>query len=178
LIDPWNQLPRQDSPRRSICSAVIEPVATMADGSSQSPRSAAPTPGVPIRRAMTAGDESARRFVPPATEAPTPGVRRRSSNFSDYSLNEARKTFQSSTDDLLFPKPRTPGIQPENDSSAWHSTPLAFALLPALGGMLFKNGSSVITDIMLLGLAAIFLNWSVRLPWFVSHVLTSARPGC
>lgn len=171
------KIPREDP----ICSAVIEAVATMADSSSQSPRSAAPAPVIPIRRAMTTGDESAqlrRRFVPPATEAPTPGVRRRSSNFSDYSLNEARKTFQSSTDDLLFPKPRTPGIQPDNDSSAWHSTPLAFALLPALGGMLFKNGSSVITDIMLLGLAAIFLNWSVRLPWFVSHVLTSARSGC
>jgi hypothetical protein len=47
---------------------------------------------------------------------------------------------------------------------------LAFALLPALGGMFFKNGSSVITDIMLLGLAAIFLNWSVRLPWLVLAV--------
>lgn len=101
-----------------------------------------------------------------ATEAPSPApVRRRSSGFSDYSFNEARRTFQSSTDDLLLPKPSVTGLEHSHDSSAWHSAPLAFALLPALGGMLFKNGSSIITDIMLLGLAAIFLNWSVRLPW-------------
>jgi hypothetical protein len=111
----------------------------------------APTPG--IRRS--------------ATEAPTQGARRRSSGFSEYSLSEARKTFQSSTDDLLLPKPSATGLEPSHDSSAWHSAPLAFALLPAIGGMLFKNGSSVITDVMLLGLAAIFLNWSVRLPWLV-----------
>ncbi|KIN05930.1 hypothetical protein OIDMADRAFT_154543 [Oidiodendron maius Zn] len=98
---------------------------------------------------------------------PVLGVRRRSSNFSDYSLNEARRSFQSSTDDLLLPKPPRDAraLPAEQSSSAWHSAPLAFALLPAVGGMLFKNGSSVITDIMLLGLAAIFLNWSVRLPW-------------
>lgn len=51
------------------------------------------------------------------------------------------------------------------ETSNWDSAPLAFALLPAIGGMLFKNGSSVMTDVMLLALAAIFLNWSVRLPW-------------
>jgi hypothetical protein len=94
-----------------------------------------------------------------------PNLRRRSSNFSDYSLKDVRKTFQSSTDDLLLPKPS--GRQESHDSSAWHSAPLAFALLPALGGMMFTNGSSIITDVMLLGLAAVFLNWSVRLPWWV-----------
>lgn len=130
---------------------------------------AAPPDAVPgrIRRAFTI-DEGTRprrgspasRFVP---EIPSPNVRRRSSNFSDYSISEARKNFRSSTDDLLLPKPSA--TRQDGESSAWHSTPLAFALLPALGGMLFKNGSSVITDVMLLGLAAIFLNWSVRLPW-------------
>jgi hypothetical protein len=107
-----------------------------------------------------------------APPPPGPGLRRRSSNFSDYSLNEARRSFQSSTDDLLLPRaPRgdAGALPAEQESSAWHSTPLAFALLPAVGGMLFKNGSSVITDVMLLGLAAIFLNWSVRLPWFVDY---------
>jgi len=99
-------------------------------------------------------------------DAPTPGVRRRSSNFSEYSLREARKSFQSSTDDLLLPKPSAAaGHESSHDSSPWHSAPLAFALLPAIGGMLFTNGSSIITDVMLLGLAAIFLNWSVRIPW-------------
>ncbi len=47
----------------------------------------------------------------------------------------------------------------------WHSTPLAFAILPAVGGLLFRNGSAFITDILLLVLAAVFMNWSIRLPW-------------
>lgn len=123
-----------------------------------------------LRRVLTA-DESAQlrrqpsnRF-PPAADTPSPGIRRRSSTFSDYSLNEARKQFQSSTDDLLLPRPSGLGNELHPEPSHWHSAPLAFALLPAIGGMLFQNGSSVVTDIMLLGLAAIFLNWSVRLPW-------------
>jgi hypothetical protein len=147
-------------------------VAVMADEfpSAKSPISPARTP---IRRVLT-GDESAqfRHRLPTnrfstTVETPSPGVRRRSSNFSDYSLNEARKTFQESTDDLLLPKPSATGRESSHEPSHWDSAPLAFALLPALGGMLFKNGSSVITDIMILGLAAIFLNWSVRLPWSV-----------
>jgi hypothetical protein len=158
----------------------------MAEGS---PSEKPPSPAG-LRRVLT-GEESAQfRHRPPANrfstsqevptpgirrsatvqEVPTPGIRRRSSNFSDYSLKEARKSFQSSTDDLLLPKPRETGQEPSHDSSAWDSAPLAFALLPAIGGMLFTNGSSIITDIMLLGLAAIFLNWSVRIPWSVSLV--------
>jgi hypothetical protein len=42
---------------------------------------------------------------------------------------------------------------------------LAFALLPAISGALFKNGSAIVTDIMLLGLAGVFLHWSVTQPW-------------
>lgn len=34
---------------------------------------------------------------------------------------------------------------------------------------MFTNGSYVVTDIMILGLAAVFLNWSVRLPWYVDN---------
>jgi hypothetical protein len=143
----------------------------MADGSPPSTKPASPV-GAPLRRVLT-GDESAQlrrrpptnRFSTTVEDAPAPGVRRRSSNFSDYSLREARKSFQSSTDDLLLPKPSATGEESSHNSSPWHSAPLAFALLPAIGGMLFTNGSSIITDIMLLGLAAIFLNWSVRLPW-------------
>lgn len=124
-----------------------------------------PEPGIK-RRSTTANIEDG---------APAQGIRRRSSNFSDYSLREARRSFQSSTDDLLLPKAGRGGGDGDGDGeaeggdggSAWQSAPLAFALLPALGGMLFTNGSSIITDVMLLGLAAIFLNWSVRIPWYV-----------
>ena len=102
-----------------------------------------------------------------ATFADLPEARdgRRSSMLSDFSLEDARNSIRSSTDDLLLPKVhagRPDGIQ---EPSVWHSSPLAFALLPAVGGLLFTNGSAVITDFTLLGLAAVFLNWSVRLPW-------------
>jgi hypothetical protein len=91
--------------------------------------------------------------------------RRRSSLFSD-NVSETRKSLRSSTDDLLLP--RVDGrvqFDHESETSHWHSIPLGLALLPAVGGLLFQDGSAVVTDITLLALAAIFLNWSVRLPW-------------
>jgi hypothetical protein len=96
--------------------------------------------------------------------SPTIGPRR-GSTFSEYSLNEAKKQFQSSTDDLLLPRPSALREDAQHGASHWHSAPLAFALLPAIGGMFFKDGSSVITDVTLLVLAAIFLNWTIRIPW-------------
>jgi hypothetical protein len=91
-------------------------------------------------------------------EGPLPPPRR-SSNFSEYSLNEAR--------DILNPQARrgasTEPLLPESSSLA--SLSLAFALLPAISGALFKNGGAIVTDIMLLGLAGVFLHWSVTQPW-------------
>jgi hypothetical protein len=89
--------------------------------------------------------------------------RRRSSAFSYSSLEDATTSF---ADDFI--SPRTNNIRKHKDDedvTHWHSTPLAFAILPAVGGLLFQNGSLFVTDILLLGLAAIFLNWSIRLPW-------------
>ncbi|KAF2738546.1 hypothetical protein EJ04DRAFT_485949 [Polyplosphaeria fusca] len=51
------------------------------------------------------------------------------------------------------------------EPSIWHSAPLVFVILPALGGVLFQNGSAVVTDIILLAFASIFLNWCVMAPW-------------
>lgn len=89
---------------------------------------------------------------------------RRSSTFSD-SVDEARQSIKSSTDDLLLPKVRGDSRGISHEHSHWHSAPLALALLPAISGLVFKDGSAVVTDVTLLALAAIFLNWSVRLPW-------------
>lgn len=91
--------------------------------------------------------------------------RRRSSLFSTDSMDEARQSLRSSTDDLLLPRVKGSGLETHHEPSHWHSIPLALALLPAVGGLLFTNGSQVVTDVTLLGLAAVFLNWSVRLPW-------------
>lgn len=74
----------------------------------------------------------------------------------------------SSTDDLLLPRAKSSVLDSQLEHSHWHSAPLALALLPAVGGLLFHNGGAVLTDVTLLGLAAVFLNWSVRLPWFGS----------
>ncbi len=97
-------------------------------------------------------------------EAHNPLDIRRSSTFSD-SISEARQSIFSSTDDLLLPKIKNSGIGTAHEPSHWHSVPLALALLPAVGGLFFHNGGAVVTDVTLLGLAAVFLNWSVRLPW-------------
>ncbi|CZR54602.1 uncharacterized protein PAC_04486 [Phialocephala subalpina] len=152
----------------------------MAEESPPPARTFSPPKGPP-RRSLTVDESAQHRHRPPnnrfsTSQEATPGVRRRrSSNFSDYSFKEARTSFQSSTDNLLLPKPSATGNEVKHESSNWDSAPLAFALLPALGGMMFTNGSSVITDVMLLGLAAIFLNWSVRLPWNWYHSAQEIR---
>ena len=89
---------------------------------------------------------------------------RRSSNFSD-SVDDTRQSIRSSTDDLLLPRVQRAGLETHKESSHWHSAPLGLALLPAIGGLFFNDGSAVVTDLTLLGIAAVFLNWSVRLPW-------------
>lgn len=92
------------------------------------------------------------------SDASLPGIpRRRSSNFTDYSLGEAR--------DILNPRAKQSGELPSSESSSLASASLAFALLPAIAGAVFKNGSAIATDLMLLGLAGVFLHWSVTQPW-------------
>ena len=76
-----------------------------------------------------------------------------------------RESIQSSMSELLLPRAAAPGQTTQREPSHLHSAPLVLALLPALGGLVFKNGSAVLTDVSLLVLAGIFLNWSVRLPW-------------
>lgn len=105
----------------------------------------------PLRRAATMLD-------PLTTSANSSTAARRNSAFSDFS-----SSVRYSTDDLLSPRPMHD--EDVDRSTKLDSVPLAFALLPAVGGLLFQNGSSIVTDVMLLGLAAIFLNWSVRVPW-------------
>lgn len=111
---------------------------------------------------------------PSTTASPAAAKFRRNSALSD-TVSEARQSIQNSTDYILFPRANTiptekGGIGGEytvdsHHDSHWQSAPLALALLPAVGGLFFQNGSAFVTDATLLILAAIFLNWSVRLPW-------------
>ncbi|KAL2015983.1 hypothetical protein VTK56DRAFT_4472 [Thermocarpiscus australiensis] len=84
--------------------------------------------------------------------------RRRSSTFSAYSLSDVSRDLR---DEIIDPGPRF-----ERKGASWWSwLPLAFAVLPPVGGLFFRNGSLIVTDIILLVLAAIFLHWSVTAPW-------------
>ncbi|KAF2238660.1 hypothetical protein EV356DRAFT_517936 [Viridothelium virens] len=103
-------------------------------------------------------------------ERTLPGLglsRRRSSILSDFSLDDAHQSMRSSTGSVLLPKISEDHKEHDlhQEPSHWHSAPLVFALVPAVAGLFFKNGTAFATDVLLLGLAAIFLNWSVRLPW-------------
>lgn len=98
----------------------------------------------------------------------------RSGSSISETLSESRASLKASTDDLLLPRAAL-DQRADLESSHWHSLPLGLALLPALGGLFFQNGSAFITDVTLLALAAIFLNWAVRLPWSV--VLTMKASG-
>lgn len=102
-------------------------------------------------------------FKSPTSGTP-PMPRRRSSILSFSGLDDTRHSAR----DFIRPGLGLNGndnVQDEEPSD-WHSSPLAFAFLPALAGLFFTNGSAFVTDILLLGLAALFLNWSVRLPWY------------
>ncbi|KJZ74070.1 hypothetical protein HIM_06519 [Hirsutella minnesotensis 3608] len=96
---------------------------------------------------------------------PPPAFPRRGSSLSDYS-SEAR--------DILNPRPRAAAPE-ESSSSSLASVSLAFALLPAISGALFKNGHAIVTDVMLLGLAGVFLHWSVTQPWAWYHAAQQVR---
>jgi len=116
------------------------------------------SPLSPLRSQKLAG-------IPARTSSNSPGPnqipRRRSSMISLGT--ESVSSLRSTTDDLLLPRVSISGLQEE--SSALHSAPLFLAIVPAVAGLLFQNGSSIMTDVTLLACAAILLNWSIRLPW-------------
>lgn len=98
--------------------------------------------------------------------------RRRSSILSYSSLEDATGSF---ADDFLNPSStKKLRKQKQEEDSNWHSTPLVFAILPALAGLLFNNGSAFVTDVLLLGFAALFMNWSIRIPrdWYYAAQAT------
>lgn len=134
---------------------------TAAASATASPSRTQP-PSLGFRRAATADEATQSRRRPPlntsaAAENPFAEVRRRSSNFSDLSLNDAQQSIGNNADGLW-----STGEQKVQPGSV---IPLVLALMPALGGVLFTNGSAFLTDVILLGLAAVFLHWSVTQPW-------------
>lgn len=155
-----------ESPQRAATSS-----ASTAANRSQAPAAAA------LRQRLLQRPSSP-SLTPPLPTPPAEALRRRSSLLSFSSLDDATQSF---SEDLLNPRTarqRNNGAE-ENEVTHWHSAPLAFAILPALAGLLFKNGATFVTDVFILGLAAVFMNWSIRLPfdWYYSaQALRRAPP--
>lgn len=139
---------------KAVMASEKRPSITLSS-SSQTGRGASPQ-GLrlrPLGRASTFAEDNSR-------------LGRRSSSFISETLSETRRSLRSSTDDILLPRLKDgDDVVDHDENSHWQSLPLGLALLPAVGGLVFKNGSAVITDVTLLGLAAIFMNWALRSPW-------------
>ncbi|OTB20643.1 hypothetical protein K445DRAFT_313126 [Daldinia sp. EC12] len=125
-------------------------------------------PSFSLRRAATVGQSAPIRRRPtlntgsPTAENGFADVRRRSSTYSDFSLNDARRDLETSADEILNP---SKSGSKQGDTSPFVYIPLTLALLPAIAGIFFENGSAFFTDLILLSLAAVFLHWSVTQPW-------------
>ncbi|KAK3313417.1 hypothetical protein B0H66DRAFT_483255 [Apodospora peruviana] len=159
-----NAFPSPATP--AVGKTTANSTSTSTDATSAS--TAAAPPGFrALRRSATVneGDQQSRRrswtpSQPPNLDSPFQETRRRrSSTFSDYNLGETRRNIEH---EII-----NPGITQQHDDEVfgWWSFPLALVMVPAIAGALFKNGSPVVTDIILLILGAIFLNWTVTWPW-------------
>ncbi|EPS42636.1 hypothetical protein H072_3433 [Dactylellina haptotyla CBS 200.50] len=77
-----------------------------------------------------------------------PAMRRRSSVY---------ETFQDVQTEFLAPAAK--------ENVHWNNIPLAMAILPAVSGLFFTNGTHFVADAILLFLAATFLHWLIKFPW-------------
>lgn len=169
--------PPSASPRATAVSYMFPSMSASASGS------APPPAGQALRRAVTVDDAPPLRRRPTSmislpssdvADSPAYGLRRRSSTLSDFSITEARKSFRNGTQDILNPS-AAKDTPPQDASTIMSSLPLAFALLPALFGVLFEGGGAIITDVMLLGLVFIFLRYTITQPWQWYHEAQEVR---
>ncbi|KAF3901830.1 hypothetical protein AA313_de0207740 [Arthrobotrys entomopaga] len=79
-------------------------------------------------------------------------VRRRSSVY---------ETIQDVQTEILAPAAK--------ENVHWNNIPLAMAILPAVSGLFFTNGTHFVADVILLFLAATFLHWLIKFPWDWYH---------
>lgn len=103
---------------------------------------------------------------------PTRPLRRRSSLLSD--LSDTRHSIRSSTDNLRGTDDYDK-VTALEDGNNWLSSPVIFAIFPAIGGLLYQNGAAVLTDLFTLGLASWFLHWCCTFPWTWYHLAQQRR---
>lgn len=104
-------------------------------------------------------------FAEGAQSSPSALPARRGSIFSNYS--DTRQSYRSSTDNLLRPSGTNDMERPKtsDEPSYWISLPVVFAIVPAIIGFMFDNGTAIATDFIILALAGWFLHWFVKVPW-------------
>ncbi|KAG9198230.1 hypothetical protein G6514_010387 [Epicoccum nigrum] len=102
-------------------------------------------------------------FAEGGQPSPARPLRRRSSLLSDVS--DTRYSTRSSTDNLLKSTDSYAKTTTLEDANQWLSSPVIFAIFPAVGGLLYQNGAAVLTDLFTLGLASWFLHWCCTFPW-------------
>jgi len=84
-------------------------------------------------------------------------------SFSSMPAVRRVSTNQSKRDSfILLEKVFEPA---DEEGSTWHHLPLVFALVPAITGLFFTGGHFLLTDVLLLGLASLYLHYLVRFPW-------------
>ena len=91
-------------------------------------------------------------FAEGAQSSPTRPLRRRSSVLSD--LSDTRHSTRSSTDNLLKTPDAFDNAGTLEDAHHWLSSPVIFAVFPAVAGLLYQNGAAFLTDLFTLALAA------------------------
>jgi hypothetical protein len=142
-------------------------------------------PGDTSRQAMAAGTTATPEPSNGATNLKHRHANGQQSSFADLPSNRRSSTFssrssrtdsttdrrpfsaRSSSVDLL--SPRATGEEEEHHhetTTFWHSLPILFAIVPALGGIYSKDGSVFVTDLALLLLAGLYLNWCLVTPWY------------
>jgi hypothetical protein len=89
-----------------------------------------------------------------------------SASISNHSTGELGDSGHQSSTRPLCAEPAGSKRADVTETSHWHSAPLIFALLPALAGLVSHQSSAIATDVTLLVFAAVFLNWSIRMPWY------------
>lgn len=131
----------------------------------------------PLRNRLSSKPQSPSLPLRDSSASPIPHKlpRRRSSMAS--LATESVSSFRSTTDDLLLPRVGLSGSGLHDEPSALHSAPLFLAIVPAVAGLVFKNGTAIMTDVTLLIIAAVFLNWSIRLPWDWYRSAQAVRVG-
>lgn len=102
-------------------------------------------------------------FAEGAQPPPTRPLRRRSSVLSD--LSDTRHSIRSSSDGALKNTDALDQASALEDGHHWLSSPVIFAVVPAVAGLLYQNGAAFLTDLFTLALAAWLLHWCCTWPW-------------